>query len=107
MVVTICDHLQNLKFSHKLPYAFSEQGVAMLSSVLNSSRAIEVNIRIMRTFIKLREIIASNEIIRKRIEALERKYRKHDEKIQLVFEAIKELLQPPPASPKKPIGFHA
>ena len=87
-----------------LPYAFTEQGIAMLSSVLNSGRAVLVNIAIMRAFVKLREIMSTHKDLAHKIEVLERKYTKHDEQIQLVFDAIKKLLQPP-ASPKRRIGF--
>lgn len=83
-------------------FAFTEQGVAMLSSVLNSKRAIQVNIQIIRTFTKLRELIASNKELREKIEKLERKY---DQRFKIVFDAIKQLL----AVPKKPlrkIGFN-
>lgn len=96
----------SLKMSlRKKPYVFTEQGVAMLSSVLNSKRAIIINIQIMRTFIKLREFILTHKDLKFKIEKLERKYRNHDEKINLIFEAIKQLLEPP--SPKKEykIGF--
>ena len=88
-------------------YAFTEQGVAMLSGVLNSPRAVQANILIMRTFTKIREMIATNELIRHKIEELEKKYDKHDQQFKIVFEAIRGLLEPPPAPPKKPIGFHA
>jgi len=87
------------------PYVFTEQGVAMLSSVLNSERAIQVNIAIMRAFIKLREILTTHGELAQKIEELERKYRQHDMKIQTVFDAIRELLQPPPVSSKRRIGF--
>jgi hypothetical protein len=87
------------------PYVFTEQGVAMLSSVLNSERAIQVNIAIMRAFIKLREILTTHGELAQKIEELERKYRQHDVKIQTVFDAIRELLQPPPVSSKRRIGF--
>ena len=89
----------------KMPYAFTEQGVAMLSSVLHSKIAIEVNIRIIRTFMELRELITNNELIRQKIEELEKKYQIHDQKFQIVFDAIRELLAPPPVKEKKPIGF--
>ena len=85
-----------------LPYAFTEQGVAMLSSVLNSERAIQVNIQIIRTFVKLREMLLSNEMLRQKIEEMEKKY---DRQFHAVFEAIKKLLEPP-APRKRPIGFH-
>jgi hypothetical protein len=84
------------------PYAFTEQGVAMLSSVLRSSRAVEVNIAIMRTFVQLRRLMESNRDLARKIEALEKKY---DEQFAVVFDAIKELIAPP-EPPKKRIGFH-
>ena len=90
-----------------LPYAFTQEGVAMLSGVLNSPRAIQANILIMRTFTKLREMITTNELIRQKIEELEKKYNKHDQQFKVVFEAIRELLGSPKPSRKKPIGFHA
>ena len=90
-VVTNCDHLLKLRFSHVLPYAFTEQGIAMLSSVLNSERAINVNIQIMRTFTKLREMIESHKDLKKKIEDIEKKY---DSQFQVVFEAIKKLIEP-------------
>ena len=89
-----------------LPYAFTQEGVAMLSGVLNSPRAVQANILIMRTFTKLREIIATNELIRQKIEELERKYTDHDQQFKIVFEAIRELLNSPKPPRKKPIGFH-
>lgn len=85
-----------------LPYAFTEQGVAMLSSVLNSKRAILVNVQIMRTFTKLRGmLLAHDEGLRKKIEARERKY---DRQFKIVFDAIRKLLEPPP-KPRGRIGF--
>ena len=98
-VVTFCDHLQALKFSPQLPYVFTEQGVAMLSSVLNSERAILVNIEIIRTFTKLRELMATNVKLRQKIEAMEQKY---DVKFKQVFDVLKQLLR---GEPKKQIGF--
>ena len=88
------------------PYAFTEQGVAMLSSVLKSKTAVNVNIQIIRTFIKLRELLITNELIRQKMDELERKYEKHDKQFKAVFEALRELLEPPKAPKKKPIGFH-
>jgi hypothetical protein len=90
-----------------LPYAFTQEGVAMLSSVLNSPRAVQANILIMRAFIKLREMVATNELIRQKIEELERKYQKHDNQFKAVFEALRELLEPAKSPKKKPIGFHS
>jgi phage regulator Rha-like protein len=86
-----------------LPYAFTEQGVAMLSSVLTSKRAVEVNIAIVRTFVKLREVLADNALLRERIESLERKY---DEQFQQVFEVLRLMLNENEESePKEPFGF--
>lgn len=86
----------------KSPFAFTEQGVAMLSSVLNSDRAIQVNIQIIRTFTKLRELIASNKELREKIEKLESKY---DQQFKIVFDAIKQLLSAP-KKPARKIGFN-
>ncbi len=78
----------------------------MLSGILNSPRAVQANILIMRAFIKLREMVATNELVRQKIEELERKYEKHDKQFKVVFEALKELLESPKSTPKKPVGFH-
>lgn len=103
-VVTNCDHLRVLKFSPQLPYAFTEHGVAMLSSVLNSERAIIVNIQIMRAFINLRRIGLTYVELRRKIESMEKKY---DGQFKVVFKALKELLEPPQVEEKrKKIGFH-
>ena len=88
-----------------LPYAFTEQGVAMLSSVLNSKQAIQVNIAIMRAFIRLKTIISAHKELGFKIQALERKVGSHDADIQLIFEAIRKLMEPPSAPPKPRIGF--
>ncbi|MDD4980220.1 MAG: ORF6N domain-containing protein [Candidatus Omnitrophica bacterium] len=88
------------------PYAFTEQGVAMLSSVLRSKRAIQVNIAIMRAFVKLRRILSTHKELAHKLEELERRIEKHDAEIQGVFEAIRELMAPP-EQPKRRIGFHA
>ena len=85
-----------------LPYAFTEQGVAMLSSVLRSSRAVQVNIAIMRTFVRLRELLLSNTDLARKLEALEQKY---DAQFRVVFDAIRELMAPPEPPPKRQIGF--
>ena len=84
-----------------LSYAFTEHGILMLSSVLNSERAVHVNVQIMRTFTKLREILASHKELKRKIEELEAQY---DYQFQVVFKAIKEILEPP-VQPKEKIGF--
>jgi hypothetical protein len=111
-VVTNCDHLGTLKFSPYFPYAFTEQGVAMLSSVLNSERAIRVNIAIMRAFVRMREILLTHKDLAAKITALELKYKNHDirlseydKHIMAIFEAIKKLMAPPPEKPRRMIGF--
>jgi hypothetical protein len=84
-----------------LPYVFTEQGIAMLSSVLNSDRSIEVNIQIMRTFVKLREMISTHKDLAKKLSELEKKY---DSQFQIVFEAVRQILETE-TKPKKKIGF--
>ena len=93
---------EHLKY---LPYAFTEQGVAMLSSVLNSKRAIQVNIQIMRIFTKLREVIANNKEIMQKLNQLESKIEKHDSEIQSIFEAIRQLISIPEKQKRK-VGFY-
>ena len=85
-----------------LPYAFTEQGVAMLSSVLRSEQAVKVNIEIIRAFVRLRQILASNKKLAQKIDELEQKY---DDKFKKVFEAIKQLMAPSTDEKKRPIGF--
>jgi hypothetical protein len=87
------------------PYAFTEQGVAMLSSVLNSKRAVKVNIAVMRAFVKLRATLETNRELSRRFAELERRVGKHDEKIDAILEAIRQLMAPP-AKPQREIGFH-
>lgn len=88
--------------SKYLPYAFTEQGVAMLSSVLNSDRAIEVNILIMRAFVKLREMISTHKDLAKKLEDLEKKY---GSQFKMVFDAIRQLMAPPEPERKRAMGF--
>jgi hypothetical protein len=93
---------KNVKY---LPYAFTEEGVAMLSSVLNSERAVQVNIAIMRAFVKLREILETNRELARKFEELEARVGKHDEQIGSIIEAIRQLMAPP-EKPRPEIGFH-
>jgi hypothetical protein len=104
---------ENLKFhsgtsswggTRKPPRAFTEQGVAMLSSVLRSQRAVWVNIEIMRAFVRLRQMLATHADLAQRLNELESKY---DSQFRVVFDAIRELMIPPPQPPRKRIGFHA
>jgi hypothetical protein len=94
--------LKNHGGRRTLPYAFTEQGVAMLSSVLRSPRAVEVNIAIMRTFVQLRSLMQSNKLLAEKIEKLEEKY---DQNFQIVFDAIKQLIAAD-ENPSKELGFH-
>ena len=87
------------------PYAFTEQGVAMLSSVLKSERAVKVNIAIMRAFVQLRGVLATNREFARRFSELESRVGKHDEEIAAIIDAIRQLMAPTPR-PKREIGFH-
>jgi hypothetical protein len=98
--------LQRHRDPRYLPYAFTEQGVAMLSSVLRSPRAVEVNIAIMRTFVQLRRLMDSNRLLADKIESLERKYAEHDQHFTVVFDAIKQLITHD-SKPPREMGFHA
>ena len=93
---------QNIKY---LPYAFTQEGVAMLSSVLRSPRAVEVNIAIMRVFVRLRETLALHKELAQKLAELERKIEGHDAGIRTLFDAIRQLALPP-AKPHREIGFH-
>jgi hypothetical protein len=84
------------------PYVFTEQGVAMLSTVLNSDRAIEVNIQIMRAFVKLREMLSTHKDLARKLADMEKKY---DTQFKVVFDAIRQLMKPDETKSKKPIGF--
>ena len=87
------------------PLAFTEQGVAMLSSVLTSSRAAEVNIAIMRAFVRLREILASNRNIERQLKSLDKKVASHDKQFKIIFDTIAKLMAPDEKATKRPIGF--
>ena len=84
------------------PYAFTEQGVAMLSSVLKSRKAVQVNVEIMRAFVRMRDLLGQNRNLTRRLNDLESKY---DRQFKVVFDAIRELMTPPAPAPKRKIGF--
>ena len=106
-VVTNCDHLQKLKYSPVNPLAFTEHGAIMAASILNSARAVEVSLFIVRAFVALRRAISGhNELVRK-ITQLERKLTDHDDQIIAIIQAIKELSGPQPVPKKRRIGFHS
>ena len=106
-VVTICDHLQNLRFRPTLPYAFTEQGVAMLAAVLKSPKAIDVNIQIMRVFIQLRNYVSSNDTLFEQMGDLRKLLmlyiEKNDKRVNEIIIALNNLIEQPPKS--KTIGF--
>lgn len=101
-VVANCDHLAQLKFSTTLPNAFTEHGALMAASVLNSPRAIEVSIFIVRAFVRLRQLLASNDALRRKLEEMESKY---DQQFSIVFDAIRGLMEDTNDPPKPRIGF--
>lgn len=103
-VITVCDNLRKLKFSPHLPYAFSEHGVAMLSAVLKSDRAVTMSIFIVRAFIKLREFLATHKDLAHKIEKLEEEQKKQGREIQVFHDIFKNLINPP-EKPGKSFGF--
>jgi hypothetical protein len=106
-VVANCNHLSKLKFSPTLPYAFTEHGAIMAASVLNSEKAVKVSVYVVRAFVKLREVLATHKELAGKLAELERKLQKHDTQILTLVEAIRQLLEPPPAPKRKRIGFVA
>jgi len=103
-VVANCDHLSQLKFSTVFPYAFTEHGTIMAASVLNTRRAIEASIFVVRAFVKLRELLTTHKELAQKLADLEQQLKGHDEQIQTIFEAIQQLLTSP-EQPRKEIGF--
>ncbi|RZB30727.1 MAG: hypothetical protein SRB1_03007 [Desulfobacteraceae bacterium Eth-SRB1] len=103
-VVANCDHLSTLKFSPSLPYAFTEHGAIMAASVINSPRAIEASIFVVRAFVRLRKMVETHTELLQKVGELEHRLEGHDEQIQAIFEAIRALMAPP-EKPRKKIGF--
>jgi hypothetical protein len=106
-VVTNCDHLQNLKYSAVNPCAFTEHGAIMAASVLNSPKAIEVSVYVVRAFVRLREMITGHKELAGKIAELERKVGGHDEQIMVLIEAIKQLMDPRLPPKTRRIGFNS
>ena len=106
-LVANCDHLKNLKYSKSLPFVFTEHGALMAASVLNSSRAVEVSVYIVRAFVKLRRIISEHKEIARKISQLERRLIDHDDQILQIVQALKQLLKPDLPPKKNRIGFQA
>ena len=105
-VITNCDHLTRLKFSAARPLAFTEHGALMLGNVLKSQRAIEVSLLVTRTFVQLRELLATNKELAVKLDQLERKLASHDQAITGLIDAVRQLMNPPSPG-KRPIGFTA
>jgi hypothetical protein len=105
-VVAKCDHLARLKFSPSLPNAFSEHGAIMVASVLNSPQAIKVSVYVVRAFVRLREIAANNHAVMTKIDEIARRVAEHDQALARLFEAIRQLMAPPPGRSRQ-IGFDA
>lgn len=104
-VVANCDHFSRLRFSPVLPFAFTEHGAIMAASVLNSLRAVEMSIFVVRAFVRLRSFLASQKELAVKVADLERKFTTRDKKIIAIIDAIKQLMAPQPLSRKNPIGF--
>jgi hypothetical protein len=105
-LVANCDRFTNMKHSSVMPHAFTETGVAMLSSVLNSEKAIQINLQIIRAFIRLRRMLIDHQALRLAIEGLERRVGKNERDIQIAIKAIQSILTPPvQQNPKRKMGF--
>ena len=103
-LVTNCDRLAALKHSSSIPYAFTEHGAVMLASVLRSKRAVDVSVFVVKVFIRMRRVLADQRQLAIKLAELERKLSAHDKNFQIVFAAIKQLMQPP-SPPRRKIGF--
>ena len=101
-VVANCDHLSKLRFSPTMPYAFTEHGALMAASVLNTRRAVEISVYVVRAFVKLREALSNHAKLERRLLELESKY---DRQFKVVFDAIRELMRPPEPAQRRRIGF--
>ena len=104
-VIANCDHLEKLKFSKALPLAFTEHGAIMAASILNSQKAVEVSVFVVRAFVQLREILGGHKELARKVSQLERKLGDHDEQIMVLIEAIKQLMDPEPPPKTRRIGF--
>lgn len=104
-VVTNCDHLAKLKFAKTLPYAFTEHGAIQAANVLNSPRAAEVGVYVVRAFVRLREMLSSSKELAAKLNELEHKVDSHDQAIAGLINAMRELMRPPESKSKRPIGF--
>jgi hypothetical protein len=103
-VVANCDHLKKLRFAPASPFAFTEHGTVMVASILNSERAVEVSIYVVRAFVTLREMLGTHNVMMQKSAELERQVESHDSHIRSLFEAIRQLMQPATAKSRR-IGF--
>jgi hypothetical protein len=103
-VVANCDHLATLKFSPTKPFAFTEHGAVMVASVLNSKRAIEVSVYVVRAFVKVREVLGAHSELAQKLAELERRVESHDTHIRSLFDAIRQLMEPSTTKSRR-IGF--
>ena len=106
VVVANCDHLSRLKFSKTLPYAFTEHGAIMAASVLNSPEAVKMSVFVVRAFVQIRDQLAANAAILKRLAEIDKTLLEQDRSLGIIWKQIQPLLTPPPAQPKRRIGFH-
>jgi hypothetical protein len=104
-VVTNCDHLMRLKFSPKLPVAFTEHGATMAAMVLNSADAVAMSVFVVRAFIQMREQLAANAAILKRLAEIDKTLLEHDQALRAIWTKLQPLLAPPPEPPRRRIGF--
>jgi hypothetical protein len=104
-VIANCDNLERLKFSPNLPYVFTEHGAIMLAAVLNSPLAVQASVQVVRAFVRLRELLNNNKELSQKLKELERKLEKHDGAIRGLFDAIRQLMNPPEPK-RRQIGFH-
>lgn len=106
-VITNCDHLRHLKFANSLPFAFTEHGAIMAATVLNSPQAVSMSVFVVRAFIQMREQIAANRAILKRLAEIDKTLLEQDTALVDLYEKLQPLLQPPPDGPKRRIGFQS
>lgn len=106
-VITNCDHLRRLKFAKSLPFAFTEHGAIMAATVLNSPQAVSMSVFVVRAFIQMREHIAANAAILKRLAEIDHALLEHDTALVELYEKLQPLLEPPPDPPKQRIGFQS
>ena len=104
-VITNCDHLAHLKFAKSLPFAFTEHGAIMAATILNSPQAVSMSVYVVRAFILMREHLAANAAILKRLAEIDKTLLQHDSALRDIYRKLMPLLEPPPAPPKRRIGF--